>query len=109
MRLEILQSDKALEDIIKEAHYLAKSGSLNLSDRFLGATKEAFVQLAEMPGLGVLVDYGNPSFHGMRKWSIPGFRKYLVFYLVTEIGLVILRVLHGSRDIDTVFSPDSQQ
>jgi len=30
-------------------------------------------------------------------------KKYIVFYFPTEDGIEIFRVLHGSRDIETVF------
>jgi len=36
---------------------------------------------------------------GLRRWPVPGFRNYLIFYRPTETGVNIVRVLHGSRDI----------
>jgi len=81
-------------------------GGFDLSDRFLEATKEGFRQVAERAGLGALRNYGNPALLGMRMWPVPGFRNYLIFYLPTEDGLEIQRVLHGSRDLDAIFAPE---
>jgi toxin ParE1/3/4 len=31
---------------------------------------------------------------------------YLIFYFPLEDGIDIVRVLHGSRDVDAIFHPD---
>jgi toxin ParE1/3/4 len=38
----------------------------------------------------------------LRQWPIRGFENYLIFYLPTEAGIDVLRVLHGARDIDRI-------
>jgi toxin ParE1/3/4 len=37
--------------------------------------------------------------------SIP-FGRYVIFYLALPDGIEIVRVLHGARDLDTIFHPD---
>ena len=56
-----------------------------------------------MPGIGTIRDYGRPQLKGMRMWRIARYPQYLVFYLATGSELYILRVLHGSQDIDAIF------
>jgi toxin ParE1/3/4 len=87
---------------------LAEEASLTTSDRFLEAVEKAYKRLAEMPGLGVLRDYGNPALSGMRVWPVPKFPKYLIFYRATDTELEILRVLHGARDLDAIFAPPQE-
>jgi toxin ParE1/3/4 len=36
------------------------------------------------------------------------FGRYVVFYAPIEDGIDVVRVLHSARDIDAVFSDDSQ-
>lgn len=59
--------------------------------------------------MGVLRDYDNPAYAGMRMWHISGYRKYLVFYQVVEEELKILRVLHGARDLHGIFAPEDEE
>lgn len=43
---------------------------------------------------------------GLRRWPIPGFRNYLIFYRPMENGVEIVRVLHGARDIAAALEED---
>jgi toxin ParE1/3/4 len=40
---------------------------------------------------------------GIRLWRIRGFERYLIFYRPIPDGIEVIRVLHGARDIDTIF------
>ena len=105
---DITRKPKAQRDLIEIADYIAK-GSMNSSDRFLQATERAFKQLADMPGLGISRDYNNPEFVGIRRWPVPGFDRYLIFYRATIERLDVLRVLHGARDLDSIFAPEEDE
>ena len=54
-------------------------------------------KIAEMPGIGTRCDHIRA---GMRKWI---FRKYLIFYEVKAEGVLVVRILHGRRDLRTAF------
>ncbi len=65
--------------------------------RFVETFKTSVDSLARMPGLGrVRPDIGEPE---TRSWRVGKFRKYLIFYEVLPDRLRLLRVLHGSRDL----------
>lgn len=65
--------------------------------RFVASFKATVDQLARMPGLGRLRhDLGPPD---TRSWRVRGFGKYLIFYEVLPDHLRLLRVLHGTRDL----------
>jgi toxin ParE1/3/4 len=36
-------------------------------------------------------------------WRVRGFERYLIFYRPTDDGIDVVRVLHGSRDIESLF------
>ena len=95
----------ALVDIVDNAYYIDGSGRSDAARRFVDAVQDACKQLADMPGMGVLRDYGNPANAGMRMWPVPAFPRYLIFYKVAGSELQILRVLHGSRDLAAIFGP----
>ncbi len=105
MSLRITRSPQALIDVIERAYYVSDNAGLNASDNFLKAVESAYKQLADMPGLGSSRDYG-PAYPGLRRWHVPKFPKYLIFYQATETDLVIRRVLHGAQDIEQIFTSD---
>ncbi len=105
MSRKIIRHDAARQDLLNEAYFIAED-NLDASDRFLHATEDAFRSLAALPGMGVQRDYKRPALQGMRMWPVPGFEKYLIFYHATEDTLEIIRVLHGSQDIASIFESE---
>ena len=101
----IILKDEANFDII-EAGYDIGENSLSTSKRFSTAVYAAIDDLAVMPGMGVRRDYNNPVYANMRMWPVPKFSKYLIFYRTAGEFLEVLRVLHGSQDIEAIFAPD---
>lgn len=75
--------------------------------RFLNAARNAFDRLCEMPGIGTMRETGLPGLEGLRSWPVPGFRNYVVFYLADDEVVMIVRVLHGARDIEAILSNEA--
>lgn len=48
----------------------------------------------------------NPRLEGLRKWGVKGFENYLIFYLVSEDLLTVLRVIYATRDIPTILEQE---
>ena len=40
---------------------------------------------------------------GMRSHGVRDFHKYIIFYILREDGIEIVRVLHGARDLPALF------
>lgn len=76
------------------------------ADRFLRAAQDAIERLAAMPGTGAPRKFPNPELAGIRSLPIRGFENYLIFYLPTDEGIDVLRVIHGARDLDRIFAGD---
>lgn len=102
---EVYKRAIVIRDLIEQATYIAQD-NLDASDRFLAAAEETFKQLARMPAMGRLREFSHPKLAGIRQQSIKGFRKYLVFYRITESCVEILRVLHVARDIEANFEEE---
>lgn len=68
------------------------------AERFLSAIYDAEDRLAEFPMLGRAREDLGPS---IRSWTV---EPYLIFYAVEADVVVVLRILHGARDINELFS-----
>jgi toxin ParE1/3/4 len=54
------------------------------------------------PHLGRATELSNPFLSGTRMFSLKNFDQHVVFYRVIQTGVEIMRVIHGSRDLDTL-------
>ena len=97
MRLFIQAS--AEEDILRQFEWYAERGLPDIARRFRAATREAIDALTAMPGAGAPRPIGNPRLAGLRSWAVKGFDEFRVYYLTQPELLLVLRVLHGKRDI----------
>jgi toxin ParE1/3/4 len=84
-----------LEEIVR---YL-DSQSTTAGDRFLEEFHRASKLLAEMPGLGPLRGTEG-RLKGLRSWPLKKFGSYLLFYIPVDVGIEVVRIMHGSRDLD---------
>lgn len=83
-------------DIIEIWDYIADD-SFEAADRWVDQLDEKFRLLATQPLMGrVRFELER----GMR--SFP-FGRYVIFYMPTDEGIDVVRVLHGARDIDAAF------
>jgi toxin ParE1/3/4 len=91
---------RARLDLIGHWRYIARD-NVEAADRLLQAAEETFLLIAGYPTLG-----SQRSFRkivGVRSRAVTGFKNYLVFYQMRGGSVVILRVLHGMRDLPRFF------
>lgn len=96
---KIAYNPKALDDILKSALYLVGEASEETAERFLDAVDESLSKLAEMPLMERILDLNHNELKGVHVWRVKGFEKWPIFYKPINGGIEIIRVLHGSRDI----------
>lgn len=87
-------------DLKKHWRYIARD-NVDAADRLLEAAEQTFAFIAANPELG-----SQRSFRklvGVRSRAVDGFGNYLVFYQPRGDRIVILRVLHGMRDLPRFF------
>jgi len=104
--LRIIRRDRALRDLDDLATFIQRDNP-QAAIRFLEAAEESFRLLARMPETGTLCEFRNPKTAGFRVRTIKGFENYLVFYRPIANGMEVVRVLHGARDIATIFEDPS--
>ena len=73
--------------------------STSTSDRFINAVFTSLAGLAEMPGKGSPKQFRSRKLHGIRSWSVPGFRRFLILYRTLPEAIEVLAVVHGSRHL----------
>jgi toxin ParE1/3/4 len=92
----------ANQDLEDQAHYLATKGNAEVGHRFLVAAHETFSLLATQPEMGWQGRLEHPSLASLRLFRVSGFDKMLVLYRPIVGGVEILRVVHGSRNLEAL-------
>lgn len=88
------EAETDLDDIW---YYVAKeSGSVETADRMIDRITETFYLLATHPHLGRRREDLRA---GLRSFPVG---RYIVFYRIAGKDVLILQVMHGSRDIATL-------
>jgi toxin ParE1/3/4 len=92
----ILKRPRALFDLGEIWSYIAEDSMRN-ADAFALRIDKTFRLLARRPGIGRARSELYPD---LRSFVVG---KYVVFYLPLTNGIDLVRVLHGARDIKTIF------
>ena len=72
--------------------------------RFLDALESVLPAIAAAPEAGHRYLNAKREDEDWRYVRVPGFKKYLVFYRLTASQVEVVRIVHGSRDLDSIFS-----
>ena len=91
----LLKRPEAESDLDEIWWYIAQDSPHN-ADRFLDRIQERCLALADFPQMGTSRDELKA---GLRSQPVGN---YLIFYFPLEDGVDIVRVLHGSRDIESL-------
>ena len=100
-----MSSKKAEQDTEEIALYLALD-EFDAEDLFREDLDDAYALLADTPGIGAGREFKNSSLSQMRMLRLRRFQNHLVFYQPVPDGLLIVRVLHGARDIAAFFEDE---
>ncbi len=98
----VVKRPEALNDL-EEIQVAIGRNSVRAAERFSIAAERAFELLASMPELGGRSESDHPILAKLRIWPIRRFRKYLILYRPLSNGIEVVRVVHGARDIESLF------
>jgi toxin ParE1/3/4 len=101
----VKRTPKAKQDLLEHVLYLAQINP-DLAEKFIDASEVAFAKLAQMPLKGQRQAFKSPELADVRRWFIPDFDKYLIFYRPIKGGIEILRVLHGMQSVDAIINDE---
>ena len=94
----VYRRSAARRDLIAHFRYLAENAADGIADRFLRQSEASFDDLLKQPKMGAPLTLQRAEFDGLRKWRVKDFGNVLIFYLPRPDGVLIVRVLHATRD-----------
>ena len=97
-------SDAAIADILEQADWYAAQAGRSLARRWEKAVKSAILQATRRPATGALCLFRSKALQDVRRTNITGFPKHLIFYRFDDDEVFVLRVVHGARDLERLFS-----
>jgi plasmid stabilization system protein ParE len=100
--------EAAALSIVEQADYIReKSGSV-LAIKWEAAVDDAIRSILKRPEIGSPCRFSSPLLAGLRWTLIRGFPKHMVFYRYLEAEKIVpvVQVLHGARDIKSIFSDE---
>jgi len=87
--------------LVSRDEYL-EHDSVDVADRFIASAFSGFDEVAAMPGRGSPKHFTKPSLSGVRSWADPGFPNHLIYYKIHPDAVIILGVLHGAGDVESI-------
>ena len=86
----------ARNDLQDIKDYIAQDNP-KAATKYMGILKQKCTMLAKTPTIGVC----REEYCGLYKFPIGS---YLIFYRITDIGIEVIRILHGARDIQNILN-----
>jgi toxin ParE1/3/4 len=92
-----------VNDILEQADWYEQQANVRLAKRWERAVSHALLRIVTNPRSGVSCGFKAPELGGIRRLAVARFPKHLVFYRIEQDTLLILRVVHGARDLESLF------
>jgi toxin ParE1/3/4 len=102
VNLPLVVHPRADLDVMECFTYLAQRNAA-AAKRFLDAIEQLLPTIASRPNDGHRYLHAKRETEDWRYVRVPGFKKYLAFYRITDAAVEVVRIVHGSRDLETIF------
>ncbi len=100
-------SPRAAHDLDGFAEYLGERSS-QAAVRFQSAVEKTLKFLQEFPEIGSTYTKTDPVPQELRWWPVRRFKNYLIFYRLLAEHLEVVRVLYGSRDLESILDSETK-
>ena len=95
--MKVIISPPAEKDIIRQfRYYLVDQDAPLVALRYRQAVMDTVNSLPDSPGIGKPVESSIP---GLRSWPVKGFEAIRIYYRELPGGLLIVRLIHGKRNV----------
>ena len=102
---QVRKREAAKRDLIAQWVWYAENADIETADRFLAAADSTSTMLAGQPESGGRIFFTKPELQGMRRFPVTdGFEAILIFSFPLQDGLDLVRVVHGSRDLERLLT-----
>ena len=100
----ITLSEATAADILEQADWYEAHADPELAQRWERAVTSTLLRLVRVPNAGSRCNFKAAELRSTRRVAVLGFPRHLVFYQSQGDDLVVLRVVHGARDLESLFS-----
>jgi toxin ParE1/3/4 len=101
--LRVTFSDAAIADILEQADWYEAQADRSLAQRWEAAVTATLLRITRRPGTGSRCTFTVDELRGTHRMPVAGFAKHLIFYQSRGTEILVLRVLHGARDLEALF------
>jgi toxin ParE1/3/4 len=99
----LVLSHAAVTGIVEQADWYSTQSGKALAQRWENAVTSAIMRTLNRPNAGTPCHFQTAELHDLRRISIAGFPKHLLFYRFERGVVLVLRVVHGARDLEGLF------
>jgi toxin ParE1/3/4 len=100
--VKLFIQEVAREDVLEQVGWYSDKQLYDIADRFKFASSGAISAVMQTPDAGAPKAVSNPQLVGLRTWPLRGFDDFRVYYLLRSDLLIVVRILHGKRDIGKI-------
>jgi toxin ParE1/3/4 len=97
-------SDAAIADILEQADWYTAQSGRRLAGRWQKEVTSLVSLIVSRPAAGAPCTFRSPELQDVRRMRVSGFPKHLLFYRFDDEEVFVLRVVHGARDLERLFS-----
>jgi len=101
-RTKLRLTEVAVSDIREQADWYEQRSGHALARRWENNVTAALIRIEKNPRLGAKCGFRADELQGVRRMSIGGFPRHLIFYDDGKGKALILRVIHGARDLESL-------
>jgi len=100
----------ARDDLIRQfRYYLVVQDRPDVAVRFREAVRRTVAALRARPLVGARYQSDNPRLVNLRSWPVENFEANRIYYLLESDVLEVIRILHGSRDIQRILTGNQEK
>lgn len=102
-KLRLVISDVAAFDILEQAAWYKNQSGEDLANRWESAVTSSLLSILKQPTIGSPCRFKSEELADVKRIAVSGFPKHLLFYRIKAKELLVLRVVHGVRDLEKLF------
>jgi toxin ParE1/3/4 len=99
----VVLTDAAVDDILEQAAWYREKSGIKLARKWEQAVSSVILRINSTPAAGAPCSFKALELEGVRRMPVPHFPRHLVFYRFRNRELVVLRIVHGARDLESLF------